>query len=413
MLFVFDALFVALAVLLLVPSVVLAIECLVAALPGVRQPSRPAEHPDARMVVVMPAHDEEAVLEETLGALIPELGPRGEVLVVADNCTDATAEIARRLGATVLEREDRKRRGKGYALSHAIDHLATDAPDVVIILDADCEVSPGGLARLAERALATDRPVQADYLLRPPREPTPLSRVSALALIVRNRVRPLGLHRLGLPCHLTGSGMAFAWRVIASAPPTHGNLVEDLQMGLDLAARGHPPLYCPEVEVTSLLPEADADARGQRRRWEHGQLSTLGRRGPRLLLDGILGFRPELIALGLDLMVPPLALLVGMLGSAVVVAYAWYWWGASATPLQILALANLAVIIAVTAAWTRFGRKVLPPRDLLSVPRYLLWKIPVYFAFLLRGRQQAWQRTRRSGERPQGENPDEEPGEST
>ena len=403
----FDALFVAFAVVLLVPSVILFIECVVAALPGFRRPSRAAEHPDARMVVVMPAHDEEAVIEETLRALMPELGPRGEVLVVADNCSDDTAAIARRVGATVLERNDPSRRGKGYALSYAIDHLAVDAPDVVVILDADCKVSPGGLARLAEHAHATDRPVQADYLLQTPREPTPVGRVSALALLVRNRVRPLGLHRLGLPCHLAGSGMAFAWRTIASAPPTHGHLVEDLQMGLDLAEQGHPPLFCPEVEVTSTLPTHDEDARGQRRRWEHGQLETLLHRGPRLIGRGLIGLRPELVALGLDLTIPPLALLVGMVVPATLVAYLWAWWGASFMPLRLLLLANVALFTALTSAWFRFGRAVLPPGELLSIPRYFIWKIPVYFAFLFRDRQTSWERTRRSSESQTDEEVDE------
>jgi cellulose synthase/poly-beta-1,6-N-acetylglucosamine synthase-like glycosyltransferase len=392
-----DPLFVAVAALLLIPSMVLAVECLVAALPSVRGVARPVEHPDARVVVVVPAHDEEAVLEETLRTLVPELGPRGEVLVVADNCSDDTAEIARRMGATVLERIDPKRRGKGFALSHAIDHLATDAPDVVIILDADCQVSAGGVARLTERALATDRPVQADYRLRPPTDPTPLARVSALAVVVRNRVRPLGLHRLGLPCQLAGSGMAFTWRLITSAPPTHGNLVEDLQMGLDLAERGHPPSFCPEVQVTSLLPERDDDARGQRHRWEHGQLETLGRRGPRLIFMGLLRFRPELVALGLDLMVPPVALLVGILAVSLVAAFGWAWWAASGTPLRLLVLANLVTVAGLATAWVRFGREVLPARELASVPRYFLWKLPLYLAFF-RDRQRTWERTRRSSE---------------
>lgn len=398
MLSLLDALFVAVAAGMLVPSAVLFIECAVAILPGGRGSGRAPEHPAARTVVIVPAHDEEAVLEETLRSLVPELGPRGEILVVADNCTDDTAEIARRMDVGVLERRDAMRRGKGYALSHAIDHLATDPPDVVIVVDADCRVAPGSLARLTERALATDRPVQAEYLLEEPRNPTPLSRVSALAFLLRNRVRPLGMHRLGLPCHLTGSGMGFTWRTVATAPPTHDNLVEDLQMGIDLALMGHPPLFCPDASVTSLLPERDEDARGQRRRWEHGQLDTLVRHGPRLLFRGVLELRPDLVALGLDLLVPPLALFVGCMLLTLPVTAGWAWWGPSSIPLRFAGTATLAVGAGVLAAWARFGRTVLPARHLVTVPLYVLWKIPLYAAFLLQRRQRTWQRTRRSGE---------------
>ena len=179
-----------------------------------------------------------------------------------------------------------------------------------MLVDADCRVSAGGIATIAGRAAATGRPVQAEYLLGAPERPTAKGVISALAVLVRNRVRPRGLHRLGLPCHLTGSGMAFPWRVLRDAPETGSNLVEDLVMGIEMALRRNPPLLCPQASVESELPEADDAAMKQRRRWEHGQLQTLVKYGPRLVLGGLLRARPDLVGLGLDLVVPPLALLI-------------------------------------------------------------------------------------------------------
>ena len=86
-------------------------------------------------------------------------------------------------------------------------------------MDADCRLSEHGVATLALLADAHQRPVQGEYLIAAPENPTPLSAVSSLAFLVRNRVRPRGLRRLGLPCHLTGSGMAFPWAVLREAPP--------------------------------------------------------------------------------------------------------------------------------------------------------------------------------------------------
>ena len=97
------------------------------------------------------------------------------------------------------------------ALAFGIDHLEVNPPDVVIVVDADCRLTPGSVDALLARATRTERPVQADNVLQPA-ERTPLSMISALATLVRNRVRPRGLRRLGQPCHLTGTGMALPWK---------------------------------------------------------------------------------------------------------------------------------------------------------------------------------------------------------
>jgi cellulose synthase/poly-beta-1,6-N-acetylglucosamine synthase-like glycosyltransferase len=395
-----DAILLAAAVLLSVPCLVLLTECLVAILPGAGEYSiarvLPGRRPSA--VVVIPAHNEEGGIAATVAGLRAELGPGDRLLVVADNCDDATAAVARSAGAEAIERRDAGQRGKGFAIVFALDHLAAAPPEVVILVDADCRLSPGGLAHLGRLAATHGRPVQAEYLLAAPERPTPRGVLSALAVLVRNRVRPLGLRRLGLPGHLTGSGMAFPWAVIRGAPGLGANLVEDLVMGLELALAGHPPLACPEVRVSSELPEGDRAALGQRRRWEHGQLATLLRYGPRLVAAGVARRRLDLLALGLDLCVPPLALLVVLLGLATAAAAAAHLAGGSALPLAVLAGALAAVTVAVLGAWMKFGRATLPLRYLAVVPLYILWKVPLYLSLILRGKHRSWERTRRKGE---------------
>jgi cellulose synthase/poly-beta-1,6-N-acetylglucosamine synthase-like glycosyltransferase len=385
--------------LLLVPCLVLLGQCLAAALPAPRpRPVTGGVRP--RTAIVIPAHDEAAGIGATVAGLLPELGPGDRLIVVADNCTDATAEVARAAGATVIERSDRERRGKGFAIAHALEHLDADPPQVVVLVDADCRLSPtGGVARLAELAHRRHRPVQAEYLLSATPAASPLGVVGGLAVLVRNRVRPRGMARLGLPCQLTGSGMAFPWQVLRHAPETGSNLVEDLVMGLQMALAGDPPLGCPEVQISSELPEGDQAARKQRRRWEHGQLATLVKYGPRLILAGVARARLDLIGLGLDLIVPPLALLVMMLGSftsfaTVTSVMGWTAW----LPALVGFGAFGALSLAVGAAWLKFGRQTLPFRFLVVVPFYVLWKVPLYLSLFFGGKQRTWERTARKGE---------------
>jgi cellulose synthase/poly-beta-1,6-N-acetylglucosamine synthase-like glycosyltransferase len=292
---------------LFVPAAVLCVESLSALLPIRTEPAGAKRA--FRLAVLMPAHDEASGIEATVKALLPELAPGDRLLVVADNCSDRTAEIARAAGAEVVERTDAERRGKGHALSFGAKVLAENPPDAVVVMDADCRVEQGTLRQLAARALDAGRPVQAVYLMHAPARGG-LSGVSAFAFLVRNLVRPAGLDRLGMPCQLTGTGMAFPWPVFRDAPATEGHLVEDLMLGHELALEGCPPLLCRDVLVGSELPTGEAASLKQRRRWEHGQLAILLGTAPRLLAQGLLKRDAGLVALALDAAVPPLALFV-------------------------------------------------------------------------------------------------------
>jgi len=387
-----------LAVLVAIPCLVLFIECMVALLPG-SDDTAAATGPRPRTAVLIPAHDEELGIAATVTGLRAQLDPADRLIVIADNCSDGTAATARAAGAEVIERQDSARRGKGFAIVFAVDHLAaTNPPEAVIIVDADCRISPGGLEILSREAVTTNRPVQGEYVLAAPERPTPRGVISALAVLLRNRVRPLGMRRLGFPAHLTGSGMSFPWAVLRAAPHPGGNLVEDLVMGVEFALAGHPPLHCRAVSVSSELPEGDDVALGQRRRWEHGQLATLLHYAPKLIVAGLTRARLHLVAMGLDLAVPPLALLVMLAGAATAAAALAAWLGVSTVPLTILLGALALLAIAVLSTWARFGGERLPLRYALLVPLYVLWKIPLYFTFFLKGKHKVWERTRRKGE---------------
>jgi cellulose synthase/poly-beta-1,6-N-acetylglucosamine synthase-like glycosyltransferase len=218
--------------------------------------------------------------------------------------------------------------------------------------------------------------------------------VSLLAFTVKNLVRPLGLAQLGFPCLLTGTGMAFPWPVIRNASLASSNIVEDMQLSVDLLIAGSPAMFCADAEVTGLLPQQQHAAKSQRTRWEHGHLQTLRTQVPRLLKEWFNQKRFDVLAIALDLCVPPLSLLVMLwllLTTAALVAgltlrlYA---------PVLVLALEGLLILVSVMTAWAKFARNTLPLTTLLSVPGYILWKIPLYLTFLVKP-QTKWVRTER------------------
>lgn len=382
---------VAIAVALAVPIFVFAIQIFLAA--GSRQsspqlPDRPA------FAVIVPAHDEEQGIAATLQSIGGELTDLDRLVVVADNCSDGTAEVAAATGAEVIARHDPTRRGKGFALDHGLQFVnRTKAPEVVIIVDADCQVAPGALSRLAALAAMTARPVQAAYLMTPS-QGGHLSPIRNLAWFTKNYVRPLGWMRLGLPTQLTGSGMAFPTHRLGSVKLATDELVEDLALGLKLALLGCAPLFCPDAVVTSQFPDDAGAEKSQRTRWEHGYLHSIMIYAPRLFYDAMLRRDLNLLGLGLDLIVPPLSLLMVLtLMSVILSSLVFVWTGALAS--FIVSLVSAAVFVfAVFVLWSRFGRDFCSLEDLLKVPIYVLAKIPLYLKFIL-NRQRVWVRTDR------------------
>ncbi len=350
---------------------------------------------DIKVTVLVPAHNEEVVIGSTLKKLTPALKKQDRLVVVADNCNDATAEIARAMGATVIERHDIQRKGKGYALDYGLQFMESDPPDVVVIIDADCTVSEDAIAQLTQRAIALMRPIQASYLMiRPKNSQSSKDFVSQFSIIVKNLVRPRGTYRLGLPCSLLGTGMAFPWSIIRTCDLANDHLVEDLKLGLDLTIAGHAPVFCQQAKVTGYLPQQLQAAKSQRTRWEHGHFQNIQTYVPILLKEAVKQKRFDLLLSVLDLCVPPLALLVVIWLALMTVSLLFAIFTTSWIPAAIIATAGFYFVMAILIAWAKFARQELPMDKLLTIPFYVFWKIPVYLQFLVKP-QSGWVRTER------------------
>lgn len=349
-----------------------------------------------QFVVIMPAHNEHEIIESSVGHVLNCLGPTGRLLVVADNCSDDTALLARSAGAEVVERIDPARRGKGYALAHGVACLLPSPPDAVLVLDADCQPCDiDSLRALARAAVVHQRPIQGLYDMLAQPGAGLKQRLAAFAWAFKGRVRAAGFHRLGLPCHLMGSGMAFPWSLLERIDLATGHIVEDLKLGLDCALAGSPPLYWPSSAVESYFPNNTEGARSQRQRWEHGHLSMLVSEIPMLMARAIAKRNGKLLAMCLDVCIPPLALLgmVLLFYNLLIMLLLGVGWVSSTTAV-IAGLAALLYAAAVLMGWWRVGRRSVSAMDLVMVPMYMAAKISIYIGFVFR-KPVSWIKTRR------------------
>jgi cellulose synthase/poly-beta-1,6-N-acetylglucosamine synthase-like glycosyltransferase len=346
-------------------------------------------------VIIVPAHDEESIIAATLRNLATNAGELACILVVADNCVDATAKIATNMSVEVIERNDHARRGKGYALDFARQHLRADPPDIVIIIDADCAARPGSIERLIQRCTETGRPCQAAYIQTPTPDSTPALQLSTFAFFIKNVVRQRALQRIAGRVHLLGTGMAFPWRLFDQLDLATANIVEDLEIGLELTNRGHPPLSVENALVSS-SPASKEDTLDQRRRWEGGYLQSVREWVPRIIAGSLRHGDLRGLWIAVNLLIPPLALLVLIdLGALIAAVLIQRLTGAAEWPLLLLAGTLLFAGLALAAAWASGGSRFISLSGIARIPGYLAWKLPLYLGLARHGAPKEWVRTRR------------------
>jgi cellulose synthase/poly-beta-1,6-N-acetylglucosamine synthase-like glycosyltransferase len=333
--------------------------------------SRPGglARPAGSIALIVPAHNEQGIIRASVARMIAGAPAGTRIVVVAHNCTDATAEEARAGGAEVHVLDEPDRRGKGYALAGGRAFLAAAPPVTAIVV--------------------------ASYLFSPCRGAGPIVQISNFAMLVKNLVRQRGGRRIGAAALLTGSGMAFPWPLFATLDLATGNLVEDLALGIDLIRRDSPPVFEGRATIWS-DPSSVAGTGTQRARWEGGFLDTARGLGLPLLSRGIARLNWQMIWMGLHLFTPPLTLLLSlnMAGLAL-----WLLlWMVGAVPGVATAVALLiavGVVIAILLAWAFAGRAMLTAGALVRLPLYLAWKLALY-ARIVRGQEApAWTRTER------------------
>jgi 1,2-diacylglycerol 3-beta-glucosyltransferase len=343
---------------------------------AMRRPPPPCTPGRLRFAVLVPARDEEAVIGDCLASLRALDHPAFETIVIADRCSDGTAAVAARTGATVWTRKGGED-GKGAALAWALERLALERPEVdaVAMVDADCTVSPNLVAVFEAHLLAGAGVVQAAYGIANP----DASWVAALryaSLELMNVVRPLGASGLGGSAGLYGTGMAFTAELLAGVPWTARSLVEDREQHLSLVAAGERVAFAPEARVRAPAETTLGASRGQQLRWEAGRATLIRRWLPTLLARGLRRRDAAQLHAAVDLVIPPQSVLLAAAVAAAV--------RRPTRPAGLASLAAQAAFVAGGLALVRAPAVVW--RALALSPALAAFKL----ALLAQRRPQSW-----------------------
>ena len=345
--------------------------------------------------VIVPAHDEAQVIEGVVASLRKLDWPAESfrVIVVADNCSDATAELAHAAGAVVLERHDTERRGKGYALQFAF--LASQAEGwayAVVVVDADTVVSPNLLEAFAARLEVGAKAVQAHYGVLNAQDSW-RTRLMAIAMAAFHQVRSRGRERMGLSCGLRGNGWCVSHWLLRQVPYQAFSLAEDIEYGIELGLAGFRVHYADEARVDALMVSGEAASATQRQRWEDGRRQLIRARLVPLLKAASRPDGAVCLDLAIDLLVLPLSYVaVNVLALIVFAVLALLWDPAAPLWLGLGLACGASLTLYVLRGWqlSGVGRRGL--MDLLRAPSFVLWKL----LLMLRATQSAeWVRTKR------------------
>jgi len=348
-----------------------------------RPPTPPAAEPVRRYRVVVPAHNEAAVI----GSLLKDLAEASrlmpsEIVVIADHCTDETASLARAAGVTVAERNEGTG-GKGAALRWYLDDAPLTDDEALVVLDADNRVPEDLLKRFNDELAAGHSVLQA-YLGVSNPDASPVATASALSYWASNRMVQLARRNLGWTADLGGTGMCITSHALEAVGGFGTSFAEDQELGVKLFEAGHTVTWLHHLRI---LDEKPTDARvavRQRSRWAAGRSQVARQHVPRLLRSGT----PAAIDLAIRLAQP------SRMGVAVVSALLA---GASALGAPTLGFGVwvLATATQVTAPIGFLWREGVERRYLLKYPVLTMLPLLKLPARLIR--QRGWYHTPHSG----------------
>jgi hypothetical protein len=343
--------------------------------------------------VLVPAHDEELLITDCVRSIRAMDYPPEAVstVVIADNCSDRTAALARAAGAQCLERHDATRPGKPRALAWALDRLSLAAWDACVIVDADSTVAPGFARALSREAPLEHKVVQTYFGTRNEWESW-LTRLAGVLTRCRYEVTYPLKRAAGLNCPLTGNGMCLGTAPLLADGWRAFSLTENWELYASYTAAGVPIRYAGGARLFSQEAHTLRGSATQRRRWLAGRLWVLRHWTGRLLRSDRIGWHQKLDALcELGAPSPTLHLLV----AAAVAATAFGALPAPAGPvIGAVALASLASHVTVTLlVLRRHPRPWSVVAAFSLLPVYVAWRALLAVGTLVRLRDARWRKT--------------------
>ena len=232
-----------------------------------------------RFMAIIPAHNEENVIGPLVESLMKQNYPKDcyDIYVIADNCTDRTAEIAEKLGAKVYKRFDDKHKTKGYALQWFLDQkIKEDAPyDAFCIFDADNIVDSNFLKAMNKKLCQGEDVVQGYRDIKNPTDSW-VSAGYAIFYWTMNRFYHLARYNVGLSPLINGTGFMVKFDVIKPEGWNNKTLTEDIEFSLKRIIKGKKLGWATDAIVYDEQPVGFKQSWKQRTRWTVGHIQCMG-----------------------------------------------------------------------------------------------------------------------------------------
>jgi cellulose synthase/poly-beta-1,6-N-acetylglucosamine synthase-like glycosyltransferase len=347
-----------------------------------------------RFAVVIPAHNEQLLIRDVIESvrLVDYPLELLDITVVADNCTDDTAVIARESGVRVEERHDLENRGKGQALQWVFSRLDLGEAEAIALFDADNRVDPDFFGAMNEEFEKGARCLQGFCGIIAPSE-TVLTRLMAVTGVMKNLLFKAGKSYLGLSVVLTGTGMAFTRDVIRRHGWNATSIGEDLEQTFNLVEGGECIKFVAGARVAAQEASSLRQGYSQRQRWASGR-SELAGRARRAIATGIRERNILLADVGLDLLMPSYSKLMNWTGVAILLAVI-----VLPSSGWLLAAALVAVgyqVLEIIVGLRLLGAKPAYIASLAYAPVFLVWKAAVDLLASVGYKRANWTRTART-----------------
>ncbi len=349
------------------------------------------------LLMLVPAHDEALLVERCVRSLLGQDYPPDllTVAVVADNCTDDTAALARSAGALVLERENSRLRGKGHAIRWGLEQLEERPWSAVVVIDADTIVRPDFARELMRWAPLTGKALQT-YDTASNEFENWLTRLAGLLTRSRYDVAlPLKVSA-NLSCPLTGDGLVLGRGLLAMHPWQVETITEGWEFYARLTLAGHHVGYAPTPVVYAQEARSLRQSGSQRERWAAGRFEVL-----RLYARGILRAPEVPLLQRLDLLAElssPGPVLRGALSVTGVLASLLLALPFGVPITVMFASGLVQPLLYAAQALRAHPEPGATLRAALYLPGYAAWRVAIVFRGLIRSRTRGWVRTDRARE---------------
>lgn len=349
-----------------------------------------------RFGIVVPAHNEELLLARLLKSLNSQSYPREKftVIVIADNCTDKTAQICLDCRAIVWERSDVLRRGKGHAIRFALEKIDLSAYDAFVIIDADSVVGEDMLQHLGTMIENGRKIIQCYNGVANPNSSW-FTRLLDVSRSIGNEIYHPAKEKLNLSSYLMGNGMCFSREVLMKYGWDAFTVGEDWEYYAKLVLAGETIAFANGARVYHQESSSLKQATTQRMRWSSGRFAVACKYGTALFLKGVVEKDIKKMDASLPLLLPnpSLGMNLALAGAALALLPAFRV-HESGLLLWFSSLALVQVFFyLIGAAYTR--HKIQNVLSLFAAPIFLIWKMGIdAFAALGLGRKK-WIRTER------------------